>query len=132
MTDDRKRSILLVEDEEPVLMLLANALVKEGCTVFTARNGVEGLSLALAEHPDMIVADLKMPEMGGMDMISAIRNDAWGKSAKIIILTNAADTETIAEGIGNDALFYIMKGDSTLESVVEKIKAHLDTPGKSA
>lgn len=132
MTGAEKQSILLVEDEEAVLMLLGNMLEQEGYTVLRAKDGIEGAEIALAKHPDLIVADLKMPKMDGMGMIGEIRNDTWGKSAKIIILTNAADTETIAEGIEKETLFFILKGDSSLESVVEKIKSHLDPSLKKA
>ncbi len=132
MTDGKQHSILLVEDEESLLMLLGSALEKEGYTVLKATDGEQGARIALAEHPDLIIADLKMPKMGGMDMIGAIRKDTWGKSVKVIILTNAVGTDTIADAIGNEAFFYIVKGDWTLESIVKKIKSHLDTPPAKA
>ena len=125
---DQKKTILLVEDEAPVVMVMKNALEKEGYEVITGQDGFEGLRLALEKHPDLILTDLLMARMGGMDMIREIRKDEWGKKAEIIILTNVADVKTLDEAMSQGAFNYIVKGDSSMESVVAKVNAHLKGP----
>ena len=126
-----KQSILLVEDELPAALALSNVLKDEGFEVFTAVNGEEGLMMALEHHPDMILADLKMPKMGGMEMIRELRKDAWGKDAEVIILTNASEVQLIEEAMSHNAFHYLIKGDSSMAEVIAKIRARLtDTASK--
>lgn len=125
-------SVLVVEDEEAVQMLLCKALEEKGYTVYRAGDGKLGLSLALEKHPDIILADLKLPGMGGMEMIEAIRKDSWGKSAEIVIFTNASDAQSLEEAMRHETYFYIVKGDSTMEQVVEKITARVKSRPKQS
>jgi DNA-binding response OmpR family regulator len=120
---DKKHTILLVEDEPVVLKVLGRALEDEGFHVSKAENGEQGVERALQDHPDVILTDLKLPQMSGMDMIAKIRADEWGKKAEIVILSNASDVETLEEAMRNETFYYIVKGDSTMADVVEKVKA---------
>lgn len=122
---ETKRTILLVEDEAPAALVLGNALEQAGYAVKKAGDGEEGLKMALSDHPDMILADLKMPKMGGMDMIKEIRKDAWGKKAEIIILTNVSDVNMLEEAMTHDTFFYIVKGDTSISDVIATIKTRL-------
>jgi len=74
MTEQTK-TILLVEDEAPAALVLSKALEAEGFAETIAPNGVIGLEKALSLHPDIILSDLKLPFLGGMDMIREIRKD---------------------------------------------------------
>ena len=123
MTKARAHKILIVEDEVPTALALGDKLAHEGYNVLKADNGKKGLEVALNEHPDLILADLKMPEMGGLEMIAALRTDDWGKDAKIIILTNVSDVASVDEAMRRNTFNYIVKGDTTMESVLEKVRA---------
>lgn len=125
MADAQQKTILLVEDEAPVIMVLKKALEREGYNVITASDGFEGLRLALEKHPDLIITDLLMARMGGMDMIREIRKDEWGKGAEIIILTNVTDVKMLDEAMRQQTFHYIVKGDSSMESVVQKVNERL-------
>ena len=125
MDEQKKSTILVVEDDAPSALALGDKLTQEGFNVVKAENGEEGLKQALSTHPDLILADLIMPKMGGMDMIRELRKDAWGKTAKVIILTNVTDVETVEQAMKEEAFFYMVKGDSTPAEIVAKVRARL-------
>ncbi len=124
---DTKHTVLLVEDEAPAALALSQVLKDEGFEVMTAGDGEEGLNIALEKHPDVILADLKMPKMGGLAMIHKLREDAWGKSAKVVILTNASDVESIEQAMTEGAFQYLTKGDSSMDAIVEKVRWMLNS-----
>ena len=64
-----KKTILVVEDELPVLMALKDRIEEEDFSVLTARNGQDGLEAAKSKHPDLILLDIIMPIMDGMTML---------------------------------------------------------------
>ena len=125
MTEQTK-TILLVEDEAPAALVLSKALEAEGFAVTIAPNGVIGLEKALSLHPDIILSDLKLPFLGGMDMIREIRKDSWGAHAEIIILTDVSDVKTIEEAMGQETFFFIVKGDTSLAEIVTKVRSRYE------
>lgn len=90
-----------------------------------AKNGEEGLEVALREHPDLILLDIIMPVMDGMTMLARLREDLWGKDAKVIMLTNLSDNEKVAETIAHGTYDYLVKSDWKLEDVVKKVRERL-------
>ena len=124
-----KQTILIVEDEAPAAMALADALKNEGFEVWRAADGNEGLQMAIEKKPDILLADLKLPNMGGMEMIRELRKDAWGKNAKVIILTNLSDLHNLQEAVNQGAFHYLIKGDSSMADVVNAVRAQLHTTG---
>ena len=118
-------TILVVEDEAPMAMALGDKLESEGFTVLKAGDGKTGLKMALEHHPDLILSDLKLPEMDGMEMIRELRTDSWGKDAKVIILTNISDVSKIEEAMVHGTFFYMVKGDTSMAEVVEKVRSQL-------
>lgn len=126
-----KQTVLLVDDEAATVLALENVLKDEGFEVLTAVDGEEGLKVALEKHPDIILADLKMPKMAGLEMIREIRKDAWGQKAEIIILTNVSDVESLEAAMSQNTFYYIVKGDSSMADIVTKIRARLAAHGKA-
>ncbi|MEK7628187.1 MAG: response regulator [Patescibacteria group bacterium] len=124
-----KKRILIVEDEATTLMPITNALEQAGYTVLQAHDGQEGLTMAKAEHPDLILADLKMPNMNGLEMIAELRKDSWGKDAQIIITTNTSDVATVQEAMTHGAFFYVVKSETSMKEIVNMIELRV---GKSA
>jgi DNA-binding response OmpR family regulator len=118
--------ILIVEDEQPLLKVLADKFNEENEEVITARNGQEGLASALENHPDLILLDLKMPVMGGNDMLAKLRQDAWGVDVPVIILSNLNDSTSISDSMNNKITKYFVKSDWKLEDVVQAVKEMLD------
>ena len=117
--------IAIVEDDEAISQMYRIKFEAEGYTVETASNGKLGLALAEEMRPDIMLLDLMMPIMTGEEMLTKMRSTDWGKSIKVIILTNRGEQE-IPEAIkqaGIEAL--ILKAAMTPRQVAELVKAKL-------
>lgn len=101
--------ILVVEDDGAISDLLHETLSDEGHTVSVARNGEEGKEIALKEHPQLILADIAMPVLTGVEMLRAIRTDDWGKSVKVIMITNLEDDKNMNACLELGVRYYWMK-----------------------
>jgi len=120
-----EKTILVVEDESAIKGALCDKLTKEGFSVLEAKDGQEGLEMAKANHPDLILLDVVMPVMDGIAMLKALRQDDWGKDAQVMLLTNLSEQEKVADAVELGSLDYLIKTDWSLVEVVEKIKAKL-------
>ncbi|HXK37596.1 MAG TPA: response regulator [Candidatus Paceibacterota bacterium] len=125
MTTLLNKKILVTEDEAPLRNAVSDILNFEGFTVFQAKNGQEGLEIALREHPDLILLDLIMPVMDGLTMLEKLREDEWGKTAAVILLTNINDPEKVAQATEAGTYDFLVKSDWNIEDVVGKIKTRL-------
>ena len=126
MAEKNNKKILIVEDETPLRNAVTDILTFEGFEVFQAKNGQEGLDLALKEHPDLILLDLMMPIMDGLTMLEKLRQDQeFGKTAAVILLTNINDPEKVAMATEAGSYDFLVKSDWNIEDVVRKIKGRL-------
>lgn len=116
------KRILVVDDERPILTLLEYNLKQAGYEVVTASDGEEGLQKAEAESPDLIVLDLMLPKMDGMDVCRTLRQR--GVETPIIMLTAKSDELEKILGLELGADDYMTKPFSPRE-VVARIKAVL-------
>ncbi len=125
MINQIKKKVLIAEDDDSLLSVLSDNFTIAGFTVFGAVNGKEALDLALAEHPDLILLDIQMPVMDGLEMLDKLREDDWGKQAEVILLTNFADTDKVARAAEKGAYDYLVKSDWKTEDIVKKVKNKL-------
>ena len=79
--------VLVIDDESVVATILEYAFAAMGHDTIAADGGMTGIDVARAEHPDAIVLDLMMPEVSGLDVLDALRNDEETKSVPILVLT---------------------------------------------
>ena len=100
---------LIVEDSRTIAAIMKHHLQVEGFEVFVASDGVIGLETAVRERPNLIVTDLNLPGMDGMEMVRALRADARTHDIAIFMLTSddSAETERRARAVGADD--YILK-----------------------
>lgn len=119
-----QKKILVVEDDKPLRDALAAVLKEKKFLPLEATNGKEGIEVAIAEHPDLILLDLIMPVMDGIEAMTKIRQDAWGKKVPIIILTNldASDGRLTEDVVNGMPLYYLVKSNIKLHEVVKKIE----------
>lgn len=121
-----EHKILLVEDSEPLRKVLAEKLRDEKFEVLEGNGGEEGLKIAEESHPDLVITDIVMFPMDGLEMSKKIRDmGAWGDSVEIIALTNqnSMEEESRLEGLRLKA--YLVKADTSLDEVVKQVKAIL-------
>ena len=123
MTNTKK--ILVVEDEKTIRTTFVDAIGFEGFTIFGAKDGIEGLEVALKEHPDVILLDVLMPKMDGLQMLKKLRADEWGKKVPVIVLSNVAEKEEIAAAVESDVFDYFVKTDIKITDVIAKIREKL-------
>jgi CheY-like chemotaxis protein len=123
-----KKVILIVEDEAMVRDALNDLLVSEGFSILEAKNGEEGLKMALSDHPDLILIDVQLPKIDGLTMLRKIRENEQGKHIKFIIITNGDGVEGVERardiaGVPKDEPFeYFIKVNLSIEEVFKKIK----------
>ena len=119
-----KQTILVVDDERDLLDLIEYNLKKEGFKVLKAENGEEGISKAKEHKPDLILLDIMMPKMDGLEAVEIMRKDDDLKKTPIIFLTARSDEKTEIDGLNKGGDDYITKPISTTK-LVSRIKAVL-------
>jgi len=119
-----KQTILVVDDERDLLDLIEYNLKKEGFKVLKAENGEEGISKAKEHKPDLILLDIMMPKMDGLEAVEIMRKDDELKKTPIIFLTARSDEKTEIDGLNKGGDDYITKPISTTK-LVSRIKAVL-------
>lgn len=119
--------VAIIEDDQAIAQMYRMKFEAEGHVVETAANGSLGLSLAGDMKPDIVLLDIVMPDMEGDEMLRLLRQTSWGKSVKVIILTNKSEqevTESVRD-LGVSAV--IVKANMTPRQVAEIVKQQLET-----
>jgi PAS domain S-box-containing protein len=115
--------ILVADDNADLRDYLARLLGAE-YDVLTARDGFEALDVALADRPDLLVADAMMPGLDGFELIARLRADTRTRTLPIIVLSARAGEEARIEGLGSGADDYLVKPFSARE-LLARVRAHL-------
>lgn len=120
------KKILIVEDELPYLKLLNDQLTQIGYKIFEAKDGKEAMEIAKVKTPDLILLDIRMPTMDGLSMLDELRKTVWGKSVKVIILTNIEPNDRILQKVIKDKPdLYLIKSDTPFSELISQIKNFL-------
>jgi DNA-binding response OmpR family regulator len=120
-----KQRIAIIEDEPAILELYTIKFEKEGYEVQVAKNGIEGLRLIESFKPHLVLLDLLMPQMNGDEMLQKLRETEWGRSIKVVILTNVSRLEAPDTLNGLGISRYIVKAELTAAQVAEVVKEEL-------
>lgn len=121
-----QRTILIAEDDALLRKALTDKLTREGFIVLEARNGEECLEKAFRSHPDLILLDVLMPRMDGITALKKLREDSWGITVKVILLTNMSNAEEMAEQNPYRTEGYLIKSETKIRDVVAAIRSHLN------
>jgi two-component system, OmpR family, alkaline phosphatase synthesis response regulator PhoP len=119
-----KKTILVVDDEKDLLDLIEYNLRKEGFDVLKAENGEDGIQMAKEHNPDLVLLDIMMPKMDGIEVCDLMKKDPKLKQIPIIFLTARGDEKTEVEGLNKGGDDYITKPISTTK-LISRIKAVL-------
>jgi two-component system phosphate regulon response regulator PhoB len=112
------QTLLLVEDEEDLRMVLQYSLEKEGYNVLLSSTGAEGLRMTRLHKPDLLILDLNLPDMSGIDICTQIREDPKHKNQPIMMLTAKSQEEDRVRGFEVGADDYVSKPFSTRELIL--------------
>jgi DNA-binding NtrC family response regulator len=121
--------VLVIDDEQGIRNLLDTLLRRKGYTVVLADGGRKGLELFRREHPDIVVLDLKMPELGGVAVLQQIRG--LNPHIPVIVLTGAGTPETEQHVYALGASEFIEK-EFSLHLLGDALKRLLKTPDQMA
>lgn len=124
-------TVLVVDDEDDLLSLLEYNLEQEGYNVLLARNGVEAIEKTREHEPDLIILDVMMPKMDGIEVCERLRKDARLRTIPIMMLTARTEEEDKVEGLDVGADIYLGKPVS-VSVVVSQTKALLRSARRHA
>ncbi len=118
--------IVIIEDDPTINQMYRMKFEMENFTVRIADNGITGIKLVREFKPNIILLDLKMPEMDGAEALTKIRAHTWGKNIPVIVLTNVGEEEAPEIMKDLNITDYIVKANLTPRQVVAKVKAVLN------
>jgi DNA-binding response OmpR family regulator len=105
----KKHKILLVDDSNTVLMMVTMALNASGYEVVSARDGAEGVAMAVSERPDLILLDIVMPKMSGIEACRLIRAHEVTAGIPIIMVTTRSEASNVETCFKNGCNDYVNK-----------------------
>ena len=117
-------TVLVVEDDPVILRLLEVNFELEGFGVLLAHDGAEGIEMARAHLPDVLVTDIMMPHTSGLELLTTLKGDPDTKAIPIILLSAKAQTTDLEVGMEAGADDYITKPFEPLD-LVERASALL-------
>lgn len=120
---EENKKILIVEDDKDFMFILKTSLGEAGFTVVSASDGEEGITLAKKENPDLIIIDIVLPTMDGIEMAKKIKEA--GVKSLAMFLTNLSDPEHIGRALETTASDYIVKADVRIDTIVDRVKSKL-------
>lgn len=119
------RTVLVVEDDPSLLRLHRQSLSRAGYRVLTATNGLEALSLARKERPDLVLLDVQLPTLSGFEVARLLKFDAKYRAIPIVMLTALGETADEKTGYETGADRYLVK-PVPYAQLLEVIRALLD------
>ena len=126
MAKNNSKKILLIEDDPDQVFLYSTKFEMEGLKLLTAQNGVEGLELAKKEKPDIILLDIVMDEMDGMEVLASLKKDKATKGVPVVLLTNLVKKELVQKSKQMGAAGFWSKTDVLPKDAVERVKQILN------
>ncbi|MCP4688797.1 MAG: response regulator [Desulfobacterales bacterium] len=125
MERSNKKSILVVDDNLQNLQYIGNILGKSGYEPTMIRSGLQALTFLEKKRPDLILLDIMMPEMDGLEVCKRLKMDMALKDIPVIFITARTDTEDIVKGFDAGAVDYITKPFNSAE-LLARVKTHIE------
>ncbi|MBN2468410.1 MAG: response regulator [Deltaproteobacteria bacterium] len=116
--------VLTVDDSKTIRMIVKKAFQPFDCQIFEAENGVEGLSAASREKPDLIVLDITMPIMNGVEMLERLKGDGFLKNIPVIMLTAESGKDNVMRIVKMGIKDYVVKpfkGEQLIERATKLV-----------
>ncbi|WP_460318436.1 response regulator transcription factor [Paenibacillus sp. YSY-4.3] len=117
-----RSGILVIDDDEKITSMLRRGLAFEGYDVYTANDGMEGLSMLLTADPDLIILDVMMPKLDGFEVCRRLREG--GSTVPVLMLTAKDEVENRVKGLDTGADDYLVK-PFALEELLARVRALL-------
>lgn len=117
-----QKKILIIEDSTELADSLEDMLTFKGYLAIKCGNGEQGVLLAVQEKPDLVLLDLKLPDIDGFEVYRKLRADAWGKTANVLILTASDTSEAVPADIDLDPENILHKSHWGIENLATRIE----------
>jgi CheY-like chemotaxis protein len=118
--------VLIIEDDELLREIYATKLTMEGFAVDTANDGLEGLEKATQKEPDIILLDMLMPRMTGLEFLEAYRLPAKHPNVKAVVMSNKSTPREINQAKTMGVLDYLIKSQHTPQDIAARVRSYLD------
>ena len=115
------RTVLVVEDTELLRRMYVDRLTQDGFRVLSAADGLEALGVLRSDTPDLILLDLIMPKMSGLEVLELVKRDPRLKDIPVVILSNLGQETDVQRCIGMGAVDYLIKNDSRPADISARI-----------
>ena len=119
------KKILIVDDDKILSKILRDTFQTHAVgkyEIITAFDGEAGLSIALEQKPDLIMLDLVMPKLGGIEFLKKLRADERGKNIPVLVATQVSDLAKMSEGMELGVRGYIIKADYSIKEILSQIE----------
>jgi CheY-like chemotaxis protein len=123
-SNDGMFKVLLVEDDEAVVEMYSLQLSADGYVVVVASDGEEGLATALAETPDFIFLDLRLPKVSGFELLAQLRANPKTREIPVIVLSNLTDPELSHRRIQLGVVEFMIKAETTPMQLSQRLAEH--------
>ena len=117
------QKILLIDDDQVFLKTTNDFLSSKGYKIFEAKDGEVGLKVAKEEKPDLILLDIIMPNIGGMNFLKIRQDDEELKKIPVLVISNLGNMNTVNESLKLGVRGYIIKSDESLKTTVSTIES---------
>lgn len=121
----KKKKIVIAEDDKFISEMYVTKLLSEGFDVECARDGQEAVEKICEIQPDIVLLDIFMPKLNGIEVLKKIRSDKKVKATPVIVLTNASEKDHVSKAMEMGANDYLVKSSFTPDEVVSKIKENI-------
>lgn len=123
------QTVLVVEDTDLLRRIYTDRLAMDGYRMLSAADGLEALSILRTDTPDLILLDLIMPKMSGLEVLELVKKDPRLKDIPVLILSNLGQDSDMQRGLDMGAIDYLIKNDARPDDISEKIGAILKLAG---
>lgn len=124
------KKVLIIEDYPATSKMIAEMLEMEGLTTLVEPDGLGGLSRAVREKPDLVLLDIMLPTMSGLEVCAALKSDPATRDIPVIIISVKASDEDVRTGLAKGANGYLAK-PFDLFKLLEVVKKQLGTAAKN-
>ncbi|HRN96106.1 MAG TPA: response regulator [Candidatus Levybacteria bacterium] len=126
MADDKQYNLLLIEDEYDLCEIYKIQLTTHNIITDFALAGQEGLKKIQEKKYDVVLLDLMLPDMNGLEILKKIKSNDATKDIPVIINSNLSDQATVDEGLKLGAVSYIVKSSMTPDTLAAEVRKILD------
>jgi len=120
-----QKKVLCIEDDAFLLSLISGKLIETGFAVITAASGTAGISKATLEHPDAVLLDVMLPDMGGFEILEKLKSDPVTQLIPVIILSNLGGQSEIEKAVKLGAASYIIKSNIVPDEIAQMVNIEM-------